>query len=241
MIIEHECYIGLRDVGVNNLIRNKSILAFLEDTGAIPSDIIGYGSLNIHQTKLSWIILGWKVKLYKRPMYGETIKIKTWSSKNNKFYAYRDFEIFDKNNELIGIATSKWVLLDIEKKSIAPLSEEMLKKYDPVDKQVFEKEPKYKIVEPKKYTNSCEYEIKRNIIDLNNHVHNISYLDIAYEALPEEVYKKADELKNIEISYKKEMKYGEKIKCLYSFENNEHIIIIKDEAEKIIHAMIKLS
>ena len=45
----------------------------------------------------------------------------------DKLYAYRDFEIYC-NDELIGIATSKWILIDIESRKILKLDEELEEK-----------------------------------------------------------------------------------------------------------------
>ena len=45
----------------------------------------------------------------------------------------------------------------------------------------------------------------------------------------------------IEIMYKKEIKYKDKIKCLYKCENNEHIVVIKSEDLKTLHAIVKFS
>ncbi len=55
-----------------------------------------------------------------------------------------------------------------------------------------------------------EYTTTRRDIDLNGHMHNLYYLDLAYEALPEDVYAKRP-YDNIQIQYKKEIKYGEKL------------------------------
>ena len=240
MYCEYKFHIGLKDIGLSNKAKNKTILGFLEDAGGMQSDILGYGVNDIERTNLSWIILGWKVKIIKRPKYGEGVKVKTQSRGIKKIYAFRDYEIYNEKEELIAKATSKWVLYDINKKSIITIGKEIIEKYETEDKKVFEKEPKYKIEEPEKYMNKGEYKINRSIIDVNQHVHNINYIDIAYEALPEKIYN-SEELNNIEIVYKKEIKYGDNVKSLYSKKDNEHIIIIKDEEEKIIHAVIKLS
>ena len=53
----------------------------------------------------------WKIKILKEANYGSTVTVKTWSRDTNKLYTYRDFEIYDENNNLICIASSKWVLL----------------------------------------------------------------------------------------------------------------------------------
>ena len=55
-------------------------------------------------------------------------------------------------------------------------------------------------------------------------MHNLYYLDLAYEAMPEEVYNKRP-FNEIEIMYKKEIKLKDTVICKYSYENDKHIII----------------
>ena len=70
-------------------------------------------------------------------------------------------------------------------------------------------------------------------------MHNLNYLDLAYEALPEEVYFN-QEFNNIEIMYKTAIKLGDISKCLYSFEDNKHIVCIKSPDNTILHCIINL-
>ena len=70
-------------------------------------------------------------------------------------------------------------------------------------------------------------------------MHNLYYLDLAYEALPQEVYEKRP-FDNVRIEYKKEIKFGETIKCKYSCINDENVVTICNEDESIVHAIIIL-
>ena len=70
MFVEHEVFIGLRDVALDNKITNTALLSYLEDAGGIHSNIAGYGLLDIPTVKRSWFLIGWKIKIYKRPKYG---------------------------------------------------------------------------------------------------------------------------------------------------------------------------
>ena len=70
-------------------------------------------------------------------------------------------------------------------------------------------------------------------------MHNLYYLDLAYEALPEEEYQKRP-FDYLHITYKKEIKLKEKIKCDFAKEDNKNIIIIKSEDEKTVHAIVEL-
>lgn len=239
MIYKCTYRIGLTDVRMSNNMTNKSILKVLENAGGMHSEEVGYGLNSIEKTGLSWVLLGWKVKVIKRPKYNTQISIHTWARDSNRVFTYRDYEIYDENNNLLVIATSKWTLVDINKGKMAELTPEIINLYKREDKSVFEERDMPKLKEPTSAISKIRYPILRSDIDINNHVHNLYYLDFAYEALPEDAYR-AEECDNIEIMYKKQIKLGDKIVCKYSKENNEHIISIKSEDESVLHAIVKL-
>lgn len=237
---ENDFYIRMRDVDKNNKITNEGILGFFEDIAGLHSDSIGYGIKNIDETGLSWILLHWKIKVIKRANYGDNIHIKTWSRYSSKIYTYRDFEMYSSNGELLAIATSKWALINATTGKLAKIENELIEKYKPEEKSVFDELEVQKLKQPEVYSSLYEYTVLRRDIDVNNHMHNLYYLDVAYEALPPEIYEHID-FKNIEIMYKTGAKLNENLKCLYSKINNEYFITIKSLDEKILYTIIKLS
>lgn len=239
MIFTDKAKTGIKDIGKNSKIKNKSLLEILENIGSYHSDKVGYGALSIEDTKLSWILLEWKLKVIKRPMYGEVLTINTWGRNMEKFFTFRDYELFDENNNLCLIATSKWALINIETGKIARMTEDVIKKYDPEEKEVFPNESIEKIKIPESFDNELTYKVTRRDIDLNSHMHNLYYLDLAYEVLPEEEFNKRP-FDNIRITYKKEIKLGDTIKCKYKKQDNKNIIVITNEDGKIIHSVISL-
>ena len=116
MYVEHEFYVGFRDVDYNNHLKIKSALSYLEDVAGMHSNIAGYGLLDIDKNKKTWVLTNWKLEFWRRPKYSEHLKVKTWSNGTEKIYALRDFYIYDEKGEKIARATSKWVLIDIEKR-----------------------------------------------------------------------------------------------------------------------------
>lgn len=240
MIVEHNFEIGFRDVGKSNKLTNKALLGFLEDVAGKHSNIAGYGLNDIEKTGVTWILLNWKVKIFSRPLYGENILVKTWGRDIAKFYTYRDFEVFDVNNNLVAIATSKWSLLNANTMKLIKIPSEVIAPYEIETKKVFNDEPEpYKLMVPDEIFSTFNYMVQRKDIDINCHVHNVTYMDIAYEALPEQIYNNVD-FDSFEIMYKKETKLGETLKCLYSKVDNSHYIVMNDENEKSTHCIIKL-
>ena len=239
MFVEHKVFIGLRDVALDNKVTNTALLSYLEDAGGVHSNLVGYGLRDIPTVKRSWVLLGWKIEIFKRPKYGDKITIKTWSRGIDKLYAYRDFEILDENGEVIGIATSKWVLLDIEKGRITKIDASVEEAYTIENKQVFEEKDLEKLKELDSYIHSTTFTINRSLIDVNNHLHNIYFMDIANEVLPMEIYKNAD-FKSIQMMCKKEIKLGDIVRVFYQVEDGEHVVVIKSEDEKCLHGIIVL-
>ena len=122
MIYQEKFKMGLKDIGKDNKAKNRALLEFLENIAAYHSDYVKYGANDTMETNVSWILLDWKLQVIKRPKYGETLIIKTWGRGMRKFFTYRDYEIYNELDELCAIATSKWALIDIQKRKVSRLT-----------------------------------------------------------------------------------------------------------------------
>ena len=231
----------MSDIGYGNKLSNKAIIKKLCDVACMHSDEAGTGISTIDENHLSWIVFNWKVEVVKRPAFNEKIYIETWGRDNSKATTYRDYEIFDEKRNLLVRASSKWGLIDIRTGKLLKITDEIIERYHQEDGKFAFDEVKEldKIKEPKEYDSKIVYTIKRNFIDLNHHVNNLYYLDIAYECLPEDIYNK-DEFNNIEIFYKKQMKLGDKINCYYAHKEDGEYITLKSEDDTTLHAIVKL-
>lgn len=238
-IFERKFTVGLRDVGYSNVLTNKGFLGFFEDIAGLYSDMVGYGLLDIERTKLSWVLLNWKLEIIKRPEYGDTVNVKTWSRNPQKFYSYRDFEMYDSMGNIVARATSKWCLININT-GLTKLDDELIARYESESISTFEELDITKIKQPTSFISTYTYTVPRYSIDINEHMHNLYYLDVAYETLPYDIYKNCT-FNNLEVMYKKSSRLGDSLKCFYSKVRDEHFVTIKSSDEKDLHCIIKLS
>ena len=237
MILEHKFKMGIKDIGKDNFIKNRAILEMLEDIGAYHSDLAGYGASDIEKTNVVWILAGWNLDVIKRPKYNDDIKVETWSRKVERLYAYRDFQIKDKEGNIIVIGTSRWIFVDTDRRRPVRLTADIADLYESeTDKNVFTEE--MEDIKCGDYLFKKDYCIQRRDIDINQHMNNLSYLDMAYEILPDNIYNNKV-FNNIRIVYKKEILYGENVECYYEEQNNKHIITAKSQDN--INAIIELS
>lgn len=241
-IIEKKYKVDLQDIGISNQITNHGVLNLLESIACFHSDLVdGYSINQMQKTGFSWMLLHWKVRIIKRVCYGTTVTVKTWASYANHFFTIRDFEIVDETGATICIASSKWTLINIKNTSIQKITDDVLAPYEPEDKSVFHEQaiPKLKLPILDNVSPSYTFTVLRRDIDVNKHMHNISYLDYAVEALPESIYN-LGESNEFEIMYKTGAKLGSTIACYYTCVNNEHFVVMKNEDATQLHAIVKL-
>ena len=142
--------ITFSDIDENNQLSNKGILRIMQEIAGLHSSSLGYGLNDTPQTGFAWLLLNWKLKVFSRPKWEETLTVNTWSKSMNPLFAYRDIEILDSNNNLVAAGSSKWILFDINNKSLCKIPSEVKEVFPSVDKSVFEEKFVEKLKEPKK-------------------------------------------------------------------------------------------
>ena len=245
MKYEMKFRLGLRECNPMGYLSNKQILGLFEEAGTAHSDSVGNGIKQIHAGLIdkSWVILHWKVKILKRPQYAETVTVETWATTYTGNFCFRNYRVYNEKGELAIICTSQWTMIDLENMKLAKLSEEINQKYQPEpDDHVFmeDNDKIEKLREPENYSEVYTYTVPRFDIDLNEHVNNLCYMDIAYEALPEDIYQRRNNFDEFEVMYRKQCKLGDRLKCHYSETDEGYYVTIKSEDEKTLHSIIKL-
>lgn len=122
-IYSHNLTINYSDVDENNQVTNKGLLRLLQEVAGIHCGLLGYGVNDTPKTGLAWILLNWKLKVFARPKTNTNLLIKTWTRKKTPLFVYRDFEIYDNAYNLVAIASSKWVLFNVNNKSISRVTD----------------------------------------------------------------------------------------------------------------------
>lgn len=238
-IYQYKTTVQFSDINEDNKLSSKGLIRILAESAGSHSEAVGYGLNSVEKTHLTWMVLNWKIKIISRPHWNTELTIKTWPRTFGRASSNRDFEIYDTANNLVAIATSKWVPIDTQTNSIKKISQEVIDAFGEVNNTVFETDVNDKQISPANSKFVYDYKVKRRDIDTNHHVNNLYYLDFAYDALPEQLWNQ--DFKDIEILYKKQIKLDDTIKCFYFYDNlnDEHIVTIKNEDLSIVHSIIK--
>lgn len=237
MVFSEKFYVGYSDINSKYGLSNAAIMKIFENIACMHGSAVGCG---MNETTSRWFLTGYHIKIHKRPRYEERVKVDTWSREMKGFLGAREFEIYCEDGSLGVTANSNWTHINGETGKVERVSKEMAEAYQSESDHTnfgILKLPKLK--ECEEYTIEKEIYIDRNYIDINNHMNNVCYLELANLILPEEVYHKAacDEF---EIMYRKAVSYGETVKCLYGETEDSYIVAIKSQDLSELHALIKM-
>ena len=237
MFVEQNFVVGFRHIDKNFELLNRAILGYFEDAAGAHSSKVGYGLWDIPETHLTWFLISVKVKVIKRPIYGDRVTAVTWSRGRNRLYAYRDYELKNEAGEVMAVGTSNWIPIDVRTMSVMRLTDEITDRYETEEKCSFPDDKGGRLKEPKSYSLSTEFKIGASLMDFNNHVHNTRYLDLLPEILPKELQEKEPD--EFELFYKNQVRYGETVKLLYGEEKGSHYVAVKSLDESELHALIR--
>ena len=222
----------VEDIGKDFEMNNRSFLRILQEAANRASTDVGHGITDIEKNKTTWVLLYWRIKILKRAKYNDELTIKTWANFTKKIYSIRSFEVY-LEDELIAFADSKWVFVDANTHSILKIPDKIIQTYGQVEDRVFEDEFKDKFKLPDNLTEDLSYKTMKRDLDVNHHVNNIAYLDIANEMLPESLLLNATE---IAVVYKKEIAYKDMVTCCYQ---NDTVYLYNKE-KNILNGIIKI-
>lgn len=185
-------------------VKPVALLEYLVETSSLHSDDIGSGLEDLTKEDYGWILSRWKVKLYNYPRAREKIQIQTWASDFEKFYANREFKIYDESNNLILKASTLWIFMSLKRKRPIRIPKNVIDSFNYKSEKNFDEF--FKFEDDFKDNISMDFRVRKTDIDYNNHVNNAKYLNWILEPIPLDI----DEnyvLDEFDIYYKKEIKY----------------------------------
>ena len=207
---EEKLIVKYSELDQNHALKPYSLLNFLQDIASKNAEDYGFGYSYIHPQKCAWFLLKYRMEFEEYPFDTQELTLKTEPRGYNKLFAYRDFEFYSGKN-LLGRISSLWTLVDIETRTMVPISRIIknnpkmslfIKRNDDLN---FEKIPVISKINLEK-----DFVVRYNDLDVNGHANNGNYIVWAFEPLDYE-FKDKHRIKTLDVVYKKEAKFGEKV------------------------------
>lgn len=189
----------------------SALMNYLQDAARRHSLREKFSVFDLAEKGLTWVVSRYHILVERYPRMGEKIAIKTWASGKHGYYALRDFEVSDVKGKRIALATSSWMIIELE--SRRPVRVENLFPDELIlqERALADDFPTLPIVE--RLDHKTTFRVMFEDLDCNRHVNNVVYSRWAVEGMPREVLF-ASRPRELEINYRSEAFYGDEIEVI---------------------------
>lgn len=209
-------------------LKESSLLNFLQDIATLSAESLGFGPTFVFSNNYAWVVLKYHIELCKELRSFDSIVIKTEPRGTSKLYAFRDFELYSRNNELAGKVISTWALIDMNTRRMLPM-QKVLPMLMPFEK--CETDLEYQKIESiEEITYAKEFDVRFDDIDVNQHANNCNYIIWALETLPQE-FRLSHSPKIIDIKYRKEIALNGRVLSQVFAKENTTIHVLRDSSD----------
>lgn len=179
---EYEFTVSAHDTDIRNLCKLTNILNYLQESAGRHAGKYGMDSFKLLKDNIGWVLSRLKIQMLHYPEWQDKVIIRTWARGTKGVMAYRDFEILNEKREIIGKATSGWLMIDILKRR--PIRPKSYTDNFPQYQEACICEELKKIPETKDKEKIFTIPVMYSDVDINHHVNNVKYARWQIDAIP---------------------------------------------------------
>ena len=186
-----------------------ALVSYMQEAAWDNTATMGISMYELLERGLTWVLQRMRVEMFRYPKHREGITVETWASGRERVFLHRDFRVYSAERELLGQATSVWLVMDVVKRQLVSVPD-----FVTAIEVVPGKEPlpfaKGKLPQLQEVAFEEHMPARWHDIDLNRHVTNTRYLQWVLETLPVEVLEQK-QLREVDIIFKAESTLGDTI------------------------------
>ena len=199
------CY----EADANQLMRPTAMLDLMQEAANVNASTLGFGYDEMMNSNIAWVLSRIHVKFNSTPRWRDEVNLKTWHKGVSKLFYLRDFILSDKEGNPMVLATTSWLIIDMNTRRLVrnsdlALSDTAMHAIEtPADKVVVPVDIEPELVR--------KHPVTWSEIDTNGHVNNVKYAVWALDAVKLEDIKERP-LKELLINYDAEVMPGDVVK-----------------------------
>jgi YbgC/YbaW family acyl-CoA thioester hydrolase len=201
------------DTDMNGHVKMSSIANYLQESAWRHAEHLGFGYEDAKKRNEFWVIVAMMVRFIEFPKWGQNIIVETWPKGIERLFAFRDFRIMTEDGQVIGAATSTWMILDLQ--THRPRQVDIVKPvlHLAVRQDILAENPPHlpPLTSP---SETITRKVGFSEVDFYGHVNNTRYLDWCLDAMPA-TWRQAHRIHSMAINFLSEVKYAENIRVEY--------------------------
>lgn len=171
------------DVDLTRKIRLSTLFTKLQEAAIAHTIELGVTREKTLDRGLLWAVTQYRLKIDRMPEYDETVTLLSWPGKTMHLYFPRYFRLQDEKGEVLLDAVSLWVLISEKTRSIVFPEDHGIE--IPGTRTGYEL-PLPGRLRKEETAVSHSFTVPFSFVDLNGHMNNARYYDLAQDIMPEE-------------------------------------------------------
>lgn len=207
------------DVDMSRRIRLSTLFAKLQEAAIAHTIELGVTRDKTLDKGLLWAVTQYHAIFHRLPEYDEKVTLLSWPGQTMHLYFPRYFRLVDKKGSVLFEAVSLWVLIDAQTRGLVfPESHDIY-----IRKIVTGNElPMPGRIRKEATDNSAPFTVPYSYVDLNGHMNNARYYDLAVDLMPEEMRTRS--LKELSSEHIGEAQLGDEMTVKYGASDNAFYI-----------------
>ncbi len=229
-----------READADGYIGMKAYLEYFQDAASGYMHVYDWDNIAVHEKYgVGWLLLKYHMVMHSRTLYDSPLDIDCWIEKNRHPAAVIfNLEIKEKGR-LLAEGRLESCLMDMEKLRIVRPSVIGFDRELALDRKVEGAEFDRISDDTEGAEFVYEHVVRYSDLDNNNHVNNLNYMPMMQNAFDAEFYEKQT-LKEMEIHYKKQCMYGEKLKIYKKQEDDAYrVLVVKEDGSTAVCALMR--
>ena len=186
------------DLNPKGLARLTTIANFFQEMAYHHAGQLGFGYDDMNERHTMWVLSRMKIRINRYPVWGDQVKVETWHRGMDRLFGLRDFRVLDDDGNVLGIATTAWLILDSRTKRPVRTGVEVLN-HSQGDKSVFEGKLE-KIDLPDDLEVKSRRRVQFSDLDIMGHVNNVKYMEWCIDTDITEIKPERD-IRELEINF----------------------------------------
>lgn len=191
-------------------LKLSSLFNYFQDIASLHAENLGLGVEELHEKQgVTWVLVKMLVRMDRFPVLNEEVIIETWPIEPKRLEFERDFFLRDAKGNILGRASSSWVIMDVKSREIRrtelfPAKLPLFHKERAVEGRIGKIKSNGQL--EKVYIKKVGY----SDIDINGHLNNSKYIDYITDCFSIEKHGQYA-VDSIQVNYSSEALAGDSI------------------------------
>ena len=225
-----ELLLRSKDVDLHRRLRTSRLFELLQEASIRHTEQLGMGRDKTLDKGLLWIVGLQRAEIARMPVYDEQIILKSWPGQTIHLFFPRYYQLETADGEVLVRASALWTLVDQETRKVV-----FPEKYGVVIEGENTGEEIALPSSPRKLelTEADPFRVPYSYVDLNGHMNNTRYFDLAEDCIP--ASREGRPLRLVQTEYVSEARLGDELFVRWGSDGK--VFYLQGEGEKPVFRM----